>query len=407
MQSHVSIIQKFLSENPKEKNFYDLASDIFHKRINSHTIFKYFKTQEDVDYLFKITNQKILGEVRGTLKMISKDAGVDEKQMINFLQSKKGVYKSAVIVILCLLKFKFILTGKYNRRKKANFNQFRFESTEENALFLLYLTYNIDKKHITALIKTVKTLPLKKAFIFAFLLKIDMLLESVLDKWGEDLFIQKYVFQVYGGAYDYMAAKMINMSNKECLKILKIGNLNKIRIAKLFLKECMKKFIDTKDERSLNRNLSFTEICLEVNISEHLYKRPEKDDSSIENKLNIKNGNTMFKLPEKKEEKANISIDDMRVEKDIPETPSITAMRKIIYAWLRLLIVTHNPLLFLEIFEKLKEHNDEEYKILQKIYKQISENFRPDCKGLHKLFSEYTENNEFSPISFHELAKYT
>ncbi|ELA47358.1 hypothetical protein VCUG_01127 [Vavraia culicis subsp. floridensis] len=399
-------MQRFLEQNPNLVKFYQLANDIASKRINHHTALQYYKTKEDVAYLFKIDNWKVLGDVKGTLQMITNDAGEDERQILDFLLRKKRVYKSALIVILCILNFKFVVHTRNQKSRKRNMStyKFKFETVEEAFLYYLYIVYNVDKKYISILHGKIKQLPLKMALVAAYSLKYDELMKHVLDRWQEDRTVPQYVFEIYEPSYEYIASKMITLSNKEWLKILRIVNIDKMKIARSFLGKCMAEFMRTNDERLLNRNLRFSEICLEVNMSEDVFRNLEMNSSSGSNR-------------QEKTAKAQIEIKPEQVKIYDGRNPhanqelhfrssNICIMKKIVYAWLRILLATNNHLLFIDIFEKMKKGTCTEYTILENIYNKIMCIFKGINPNFGDLLDKYDETNEFSPISFSDLGKY-
>lgn len=399
-------MQRFLEQNPNLVKFYQLANDIASKRINHHTALQYYKTKEDVAYLFKIDNWKVLGDVKGTLQMITNDAGEDERQILDFLLRKKRVYKSALIVILCILNFKFVVHTRNQKSRKRNISayKFKFETVEEAFLYYLYIVYNVDKKYISILHGKIKQLPLKMALVAAYSLKYDELMKHVLDRWQEDRTVPQYVFEIYEPSYEYIASKMITLSNKEWLKILRIVNIDKMKIARSFLGKCMAEFMRTNDERLLNRNLRFSEICLEVNMSEDVFRNLEMNSSSGPNR-------------QEKTAKAQIEIKPEQVKIYDGRNPhanqelhfrssNICIMKKIVYAWLRILLATNNHLLFIDIFEKMKKGTCTEYTILENIYNKIMCVFKGINPNFGDLLDKYDETNEFSPISFSDLGKY-
>lgn len=399
-------MQRFLEQNPNLVKFYQLASDIASKRINHHTALQYYKTKEDVAYLFKIDNLKVLGDVKGTLQMITNDAGEDERQILDFLLRKKRVYKSALIVILCILNFKFVVHTRNTKSRKRNMSayKFKFETIEEAFLYYLYIVCNVDKKYISVLHKKIKQLPLKMALVAAYSLKYDELIKHVLDRWQEDRTVPQYVFEIYEPSYEYIASKMITLSNKEWLKILRIVNIDKMKIARSFLGKCMAEFMRTNDERLLNRNLRFSEICLEVNMCEDVFRNPEMNSSSGPNRQE----NTAKAEIEIKPEQVKIyNARNPHANEELRSRSSnIYVMKKIVYAWLRILLATNNHLLFIDIFEKMKKDTCTEYTILENIYNKIMCVFKGINPNFGDLLDKYDETNEFSPISFSDLGKY-
>ncbi|ELQ74206.1 hypothetical protein THOM_2857 [Trachipleistophora hominis] len=402
-------MQRFLELNLDLEKYYQLARDITNKRINNYTALQYYKTEEDIKYLFKINSLKVFGEVKGTLQMLVESAGEDEKQIIDFLLRRKRTYKSALLVILCILSFKFVIhaRGRKNRKKNTSSYKFKFETNEEAFLYYLYIVNNVDKRYISILNKKIRQLPLRMAFIAAYLLKCDELMKQVLDRWHEDYKVPQYVFEVYEPSYEYISTKMITLPNRDLLNILRIVNIDRIRIVKSFLNECMKQFMVTNDEKLLNRNLSFNEICLEVSMSENVFKYPD-ENSFICQKERKETKKATADEVERRTNHTDVydEVGECASKEHHLKCSNIQIMKKIVYAWLRFLLITNNYLLFMDMFEKLREDSCPEYKVLKEIHNRITNVLKGQPPNFSDILSSYHENNEFSLVSLQDLGEY-
>lgn len=397
-------LQNWIKDDPEVKKFYLLAFDIITGKLNKDTVFYYFKTDEDVKYLFKVNSLKVLLEIKRMLKLINKNAGDDEKQIIDFLLQKKRVYKSCIVVIICLVGFHFLLCATQGSKSKT-LARYKFENIEDTVLFLLYVNYNIANRFIKKLVKKAQMLPVKKVVLMAFLLKSNKLMNSALARWEEDHRILELVSSFYEPFYKCLSQIMLNLANKECFKILQVKNLDKIRISKMLLLQCTRQFIKTKKLMYFYRNMSINEICFNIDITAHLFRKTN-GISAINVDLSEIHNNMYF-LDQKHKEISSFSKQTSDIMGHTVSSPkhsaiSVEYVRKIIYAWLRIFILTGHFSMFVEIFEKLKESSDEEFKVLSKIYQKLINSAKFDINDLKK----YKDDNEFAPAAFTELVKF-